>query len=381
MSRDQLLGVIESIHAASLDAALWPAALEAATDLVGGVAATIEIAERGSFRHDTFYSHGVPKPEEMAYLSHYAPLSPRFPPEVLRQRPGEINWDYRVVDETAIEQSPFYMDFLAKLGMRYFVGGIIKTAPTEFGAFAIQRSPRNGHVDRSEIDLMRRLVPHASQAMEVTRRLRRVAEAKCALESAFDWLPEGVALLDADGRITYANEALAAIARAGDGIAIRDRRIEFAAPAVRRRFADACRRLALLRDGDPAGGGGDIPVARRSGAPAYLVSARPLSRRGADASTGRAVALVLVTDPLHAGRGTATLMRDLFGLTPAEGALAQALQEGIAVSDYAKARGISFNTVYTHLRRLKEKTGCRRLAELTRTLNDVRVPPLDPKPR
>lgn len=382
MSRDRLLNVIEAIHAAGVDATLWPKALEAATGLVGGVGATIEIAERDSFQHLVFHAWGVPEPQELAYLNHYAPLSPRFPPEVLRQRPGEINWDYRVLDETGIEHNAFYMEFLAPFDMRYFVGGMLKTGPSEFGAFAIQRSARNGHADAAQIRLMRLLVPHASQALDVTRRLQKAAGVRRSFEQAFDWLIDGVALLDTEALVTYANPAFEAIACAGDGIGLRERRIEFAGPKARQRFAEALRAVTLFRDGNPDGRGRDFPVARRSGAPAYLVSVRVLSATTEDPGRGgRALALVLVSDPQNVRGPAATLLREVLGLTGAEAALAQALQNGVAVNDYARSRSISLNTVYTHLRRIKEKTGCRRTAELIRKLNDFRAPPIGPAGR
>ncbi len=44
------------------------------------------------------------------------------------------------------------------------------------------------------------------------------------------------------------------------------------------------------------------------------------------------------------------------------------------LSDYARTGGLSLNTVYTHLRRLREKTGCSRMPELIRRLNDLQMP-------
>jgi DNA-binding CsgD family transcriptional regulator len=35
---------------------------------------------------------------------------------------------------------------------------------------------------------------------------------------------------------------------------------------------------------------------------------------------------------------------------------------------------LSLNTVYTHLRRIKEKTICHRMPELIRKLNDLHIP-------
>jgi len=45
-----------------------------------------------------------------------------------------------------------------------------------------------------------------------------------------------------------------------------------------------------------------------------------------------------------------------------------------ALSDYADGRALSLNTVYTHLRRLREKTGSNRMAELIYKLNELRLP-------
>ena len=67
-------------------------------------------------------------------------------------------------------------------------------------------------------------------------------------------------------------------------------------------------------------------------------------------------------------------MRELFGLTEAEAALAQALQSGVTLTEYARQRALSLNTVYTHLRRLREKTGRNRMAELIHRLNELRLP-------
>jgi DNA-binding CsgD family transcriptional regulator/PAS domain-containing protein len=375
--REQLLSTIEAIHDAGMDATLWPKALEAVTCLVGGVGTTLEVIARDGFRHQLFYSWGVPKPQELAYLSHYAPLSPRYPPEVLRQAAGAVNWDYRVLDDDAIDRSPFYMEFLAPLDMRYFVGGIVQTAPSEIGAFAVQRSPRHGHADRREIDLMRRLGRHVSQALDVTRRLDLAAEARRSVEQTLDWLADGVGLIDKEGALTYANDALGSLARAEDGIAIRQRRIEFADRAAHRQFTAVCRAMAQLRDGDPMGGGGDFLAKRPSGAPAFLVSVRLVAvGRDSVRPDGRSVAMILVRDPLKRNRAMAESFRRAFGFTAAEADLALALQNGIAIRDYARMHAVSINTVYTHFYRIKDKAGCRHLSQLIRKLNDLQPLPL-----
>lgn len=67
-------------------------------------------------------------------------------------------------------------------------------------------------------------------------------------------------------------------------------------------------------------------------------------------------------------------MRAAFGLTQAEADLARALQSGGSMSEYAQSRLVSITTIYAHLRSIKQKTGCSRMAELIHKLNGVYVP-------
>ena len=110
----------------------------------------------------------------------------------------------------------------------------------------------------------------------------------------------------------------------------------------------------------------------------WLVSASVLSLLIYNAIHGRtyggAVAIVFVHDPASRHAAAISILRAAFGLTEAEAHLAQALQAGTTPGAYARAHAVSVNTVYTHLRSMKDKTGCRRLPELISTLNDLRVP-------
>jgi DNA-binding CsgD family transcriptional regulator len=91
-------------------------------------------------------------------------------------------------------------------------------------------------------------------------------------------------------------------------------------------------------------------------------------------SQTEAVAIVFVRDTQNADHADSELMRKVFGFTEAEADLAQTVQAGLPLERYARKRGVSLNTVYTHLRRLKAKTGTHQMTELSRKLNDLRLP-------
>lgn len=61
---------------------------------------------------------------------------------------------------------------------------------------------------------------------------------------------------------------------------------------------------------------------------------------------------------------------DLYGLTPAEARLVEALLGGETVAEYAERAGVSANTAKTQLKRVFAKTGCGRQAELVAAVLD-----------
>ena len=85
------------------------------------------------------------------------------------------------------------------------------------------------------------------------------------------------------------------------------------------------------------------------------------------------VAMLLVHDPLQRTLSAGRLLQDLYGLTNAEAQLVEALSTGMTAVAYARNRRISITTVYTHLRRTREKTGWKSVAELTRRFHELNV--------
>jgi DNA-binding CsgD family transcriptional regulator/PAS domain-containing protein len=369
---DALLRTVETIYAAGLDATRWPQALAVATELIGGNGATFETFDKASSRPVEWHDWGIPDASEIAYLADYAPLSPR-PALGFRLGGGAILYDYLVLDEAALARDPFYQDFLARYGFGYFIAVNVLQSREFVSPFAIQRSPKQGHVGRREIDLMRRLAPHLQQAHDMARRLKRSRSAADDLERAFDWLGDGVMLVTVDGNVTYANVAMQEIFRRADGFRLFKGRLEIADTTARARYAAALGSVARLRSGEPDAIGGDFTAQRPSRAPPYLISMRPLASSATE-DQRPATAIVFVQDPLRQKASAAPTLRDVFGLTQAEAALAVALQGGDSVGEYASAKGLSRNTVYTHLRRLKEKTGVKRQLDLIRKLHDVKLP-------
>jgi len=89
------------------------------------------------------------------------------------------------------------------------------------------------------------------------------------------------------------------------------------------------------------------------------------------AMTHRPVVALLICDPDRAVGLPDHLLRTVFGFTPAECRLAQALAAGQSPGEYADSAGIGIRTVRTHISRLLAKTGARNRIELMRILGGV----------
>jgi DNA-binding CsgD family transcriptional regulator len=195
-------------------------------------------------------------------------------------------------------------------------------------------------------------------------------------EQALEWLADGVALLGADGRVVYANRSFRAITQRNDGIGTHDGKVEIAAAAARTKFERAVAAILHPRvGGAPGVGASDLAVAHSGSTVHYLLSVRPvvMSACAVDLAESQARVAVFVRDSLYRNTAAIRILCNVLQLTEAEALLAQALQAGVRLRDYARARGISINTIYAHLRNIKQKTGSHRMSELIRRLNDLQA--------
>lgn len=139
MQGDDLLATIEAIHAAGLDEQRWPDALAAMLHVAGGSAATLETIDKRTFHPREFYSFGIPPVQELKYVNEYAPLNVRLPFHA-SARPGEVLWDYKVLDKKIMDRAPFYAEFLAPIDFRCFLSCILDAPDGEFALVGLHRS-------------------------------------------------------------------------------------------------------------------------------------------------------------------------------------------------------------------------------------------------
>jgi DNA-binding CsgD family transcriptional regulator len=201
-------------------------------------------------------------------------------------------------------------------------------------------------------------LPHLQRALEVGQRLASVGQV-AALE-ALDRLDTGILVMTRTRRVVHANRLAEEILRAAPEIGARDGQVFIRDVALQDRFARMVRACVETAAGRPERPDAALSIPRAGRLPLMLAVAplRPTDVLGAS----HPFALVFLRDPEHptlAAQG----LRDLFGLTRTEAAIASDLGAGRSLDDIAHRRGIGLVTVRSHLKQILAKTGTNRQAE------------------
>ena len=234
-----------------------------------------------------------------------------------------------------------------------------------------------------EIAALQPLLVHVRNAVRMRARLRTTEQALVQAHAALDAVRDGVVILEAGGRVRHANVEARRILDAGDGLHLEHGRLHAG------RSEDDRSLQALVNDTLKLGGalrherGADTSVVFHGTGQAVVVP-RAASRRplyvAAVPSAGTArlldgdaneAATLLIRDADHAGAGNIEIMVALFGLTPREAELADALRDGCALSLAAARLGITEGTARQYLKSVFAKTGVERQSELAVLLRNL----------
>ena len=177
-----------------------------------------------------------------------------------------------------------------------------------------------------------------------------------------DRLDRGVVLLDAQGRIVDANSHALHVIRNCNGIRLRAGRLAFTDAELEDRMQQA------IAGHGPAQRLGRAVLAARvrcKGGDPYRIVVRPVPP-DVDERKVAFFALLYAPNGLHGI--SVDVLHQVYGLTPAQAAVARSLFAGRSVEETAHELDLSLNTVRTHLKQIFTKCEVNSQAELLHLL-------------
>jgi DNA-binding CsgD family transcriptional regulator len=365
MDAASLSELLDALYAAAVEPERWPNFLTSLNGAFRGGGATLFVEDPRSGQVD-FIVEGGFEPGVVAAYSQYYSTKNIWIRSSLEAPSGTIVTGHAAVDPADLVRTEFYNDWLRPNGLFDAVGCILtRTARGPSANISVLRRKEAGLYDDEEIASFRSLMPHVLRAVQLNQRLVAAqVQAGAALQSLQD-LNVALVLSDRAARVLFANPLAEDLLRRKDGLLATAGILRATTPSA----TQAMHRL-IAQAGGPApranGSGGVLSLPRGDGR-------RPLSALICPTrfslpilpATGPA-ALLLLSDPERSAPVPEERLIQLHGLTPAEARLLAALARGDSLQDYADMAGISINTVKVHLRRVLDKTDCRRQSDLVR---------------
>ncbi|WP_141400405.1 hypothetical protein [Magnetospirillum sp. 15-1] len=269
--------------------------------------------------------------------------------------------------ENEILGSEVYNDFCKPLGIFHGSGNLIPIDGHMVGVFGFHR-PRTGlPFDEQDLRTLELLSRHLIQALRLYYRLAAAQRSGMIATAALDTLPTAVIAVETDRTLRFANTAAERLLAAGRGLTVNHGRLRCTDRTADAALGPLIQQAAQAAVGKSMGAGGVLPAPRNEGRPLSLLVC-PLRPETMALGPIQPMALIFIGDPDDHRPAPAEMLVRLYGLTPAEARLTQALLAGDTLQDFAGRMGVSLHTAKTQLKQVFAKTGAGRQAELVRDL-------------
>ena len=373
MSPAEYSNCIGAIYDCTLDPDLWPRALEHIGKLVHGVTGVILMLEAqpgGELTNPSMRlqrAWNVDQASAVEFETKYAadnPLARLFPAFDLDE-PYNVPM---VMDPAEWERTRLFREFAVPRGYRDSIGVYLMKSPRRAASLSISTSIDNDYCGQRELAIMRLIAPHARRALAISNLIDMQAVVADGARSSLDALAPGVVLLDAEGRVLFANRA------------ILDRNGSFAISlGIHDRFEIGDKRtdaaIRQMLDSSETGTVGQTFAVPNDSDDMVFVHAVRIEENDLRARIAPRARLALFCSPSRSSDAIAReAWADGFGLTGAEIRVLGKLVAGMTPEAIAGSMGIGLATVRTHLSRLYAKTGTERQSELTRMANLLELP-------
>jgi DNA-binding CsgD family transcriptional regulator len=346
--------VEEAFTAAALDPARWTEALgciSSETDSTGALLLPVS----GDHIPNVPATEGLVRATETYFRDGWHLHDQRYHGVPKMRQDGVVD-DLDCVPADEINRHPFYQEFLAPLGLRWFAG-VNMQAGDDVWCVSVNRSIARGPFSTGEKRQLGRLSRKLAGAAALAQALG-LAASSATLE-AFDVSGTAAVLLDRQAQVVRTNRAADSLLRERS-VRIVGRHLTSGDPAAAAVLNRSLHELLWTASGASLMPAIALPRAAQSPILAYPLKLPSLNVN----PLGPAQAVVVLVDPQAKVTTPEANLRQAFRLTQAEARLASRMAAGEALNDVCDRLGIAKETGRNQLKSVFAKTGVNRQAEL-----------------
>lgn len=368
-----LLEVTRVIYGATLQRDAWPVILQAIAPLLGTDKAMYIRLDRTHPRDSTTEVVGVSAEQAEALRTRNVNEDPIWHP-LLVQPAGSVFRATELLPIEAIRAGPLYRSISQPAGIEYGIGCVIENNAAYFTVLGCMQARQDFDDDAKQV--LAWLLPHLQLAQEIRSRIAAGEEGRREALLSLDRARRAMVVLDRSGYALYSNSAARYLLESAQGMELKFGRFLFDNVATQLAFERAVRAVLSrsTEEDDRPLPAQQIRVPRRGPGPPYVVTISPVHRSSSRALLpDGAGALVMLYD--HDGRGalpTEQLVW-LYGLTPAESRICEALYKTSSIEAAAQELCLTHHTIRSHLKNIYAKLGISTQGQLMQRLSNATV--------
>jgi DNA-binding CsgD family transcriptional regulator len=360
--------LVSAIYDAALDFERWHGALESLADVLGATGGCLVrqdfVTGKGAMFKAPTDSHF-----SNLYNQYYYKLNV-LPKRAGSRRIGSCLTDRMILPKEEFVRTEFYNDYLKPFKVQGVLKIYVHADATSEGYLSFGSRSTRHDWEAEQVELLGSLAAHLVCATQVNRKLESTRLIDEGTLEVFYRLSEAIAIADGDGRAVLLNQAAEAMIAEADGITVKDRKLQVGNKSetthLQKMIAAASR--GEVRSPEAS----TLMISRPSRRRAYRLFVAPMRRTRNWFRPETSGAIIFIRDP-ESTRPLAdrAYLRDLYGLTPTETDLAIELMQGGRLTAAAETLGIATSTAKSHLKRIFEKTGAHRQADLVRIAAEI----------
>jgi len=375
-------GLVKLIYEAALDATRWmeflvdiSGRLNSHTGLIWANDFNAGAIDSGLAGQDVFTQIGFTASALTSLAGYYAQRNVWLEDPRMHQGGRVINGSM-LFPNNRLKKTEFWGDWLRVQGIFHTAAAIVEKKHDRSVNVTVCRPESMGEYTEDELALLQRLMPHLQTAFSLHSRLYRLQALSQAATGALEQIPFGVVLLDHQGNALYFNKKAETMVGLSRLLRLRD-----GGPVRCTLPTDDAELTRLVHGATGAGATGMGPTAsasvvaspggglRLSGLDGQQMQllVTPLPSWSSPFGT-RSAAVIFMSDPHAAVGSMSTLLRSMYGMTPAESRLTEALVNGSTPQEYAATFDVTINTVRTQIKRAAAKAGVSRQSDLVRAV-------------
>jgi len=370
-SGERIEKVLDLIYDAAAENELWRDVLTAIADLTnsqGGILFGFSF-----LRQAIYFDYNGRLNEECNQAFQERHLTNPWAIHMEKQPVRRLVMSDEIMELDKLRRTPFYDEVLRPQEVGHNAMIALARKKDFAAAFNLCRTVRQGPLKAEEQRLVEWLIPHMGRSAALGFRIDGYRSIRDAAFNVLDRLSDGVAILDRNARLLFAN----ASARGLEAEGLLRLRPSIALASSTHSF----RLGAMIKSAMSGAPGGIMSFPRNFDGQLLTVTVCSIRSKDfgrlSDAGFKDAAVLLFIVDPANRRSIPLEQIVDAFRLTQAEARVALAVSSGNTVSETAQLLNLSPNTVKTHLRRVYAKTstdGQVELAGLIAALGTLRPP-------